>query len=107
MEGSPERVPRAESVGAPLSPSEQDILISRLVARIAELEEKLYKKELEAPPLPGGTAGLACCALQMRWTETAQAHSSAWAMGCRMMQQAAGMASQRDPACLDAGHAMH
>ena len=31
----------------PESPSEQDILVSRLVARIAELEEKLYSKELE------------------------------------------------------------
>lgn len=34
------------------SPSEQDILVSRLVARIAELEEKLYAKELDAPVLP-------------------------------------------------------
>ena len=31
----------------PESPSEQDILVSRLVARIAELEERLYAKELE------------------------------------------------------------
>ena len=32
----------------PESPSEQDVLVSRLVARIAELEERLYAKELEA-----------------------------------------------------------
>eukprot|EP00198_Chlamydomonas_reinhardtii_P008572 XP_001697909.1 predicted protein [Chlamydomonas reinhardtii] len=31
------------------TPTENDLLISRLVARIAELEERLYKKELEAP----------------------------------------------------------
>lgn len=29
--------------------AEQEELVQRLVARIAELEEKLYKAELEAP----------------------------------------------------------
>jgi hypothetical protein len=38
------------------SPCENDLLITRLVARIAELEEKLYKKELEAPAIGGGGA---------------------------------------------------
>ncbi|KAG2485792.1 hypothetical protein HYH03_015503 [Edaphochlamys debaryana] len=33
------------------TPRENDLLISRLVARIAELEERLYKKELEAPAI--------------------------------------------------------
>ncbi|GFR50278.1 hypothetical protein Agub_g12465 [Astrephomene gubernaculifera] len=33
------------------TPNENDLLITRLVARIAELEEKLYKKELEAPEI--------------------------------------------------------
>ncbi|GIL87171.1 hypothetical protein Vretimale_14274 [Volvox reticuliferus] len=33
------------------TPSENDLMITRLVARIAELEERLYKKELEAPAI--------------------------------------------------------
>ena len=37
----------------PTSPSEQDIIVSRLVARIAELEEKLYSRELGSLATPG------------------------------------------------------
>ncbi|GAX76596.1 hypothetical protein CEUSTIGMA_g4042.t1 [Chlamydomonas eustigma] len=37
---------------SPSSPAEEDILVSRLIARIAELEEKLYSKELEASLAP-------------------------------------------------------
>ena len=33
------------------TPDENDLLVTRLVARIAELEERLYKKELEAPAI--------------------------------------------------------
>ncbi len=44
-----------ESAYAQLStPTENELLISRLVARIAELEEKLYKHELEAPAVGTG-----------------------------------------------------
>jgi hypothetical protein len=40
---------------------EQDILVSRLVARISELEERLYKKELESPPSAGIHACMHAC----------------------------------------------
>lgn len=33
------------------TPTENDLIISRLVARVAELEEKLYKRDLEAPAM--------------------------------------------------------
>jgi hypothetical protein len=39
---------------SPSSPAEEDILVSRLIARIAELEEKLYSKELEASLVASG-----------------------------------------------------
>lgn len=43
----------ATELARPQTPDEQDMLVSRLIARIAELEEKLYQKELEAPAVPG------------------------------------------------------
>ena len=39
------------------STSDQE-LIARLIAKIAELEEKLYKKELDAPVVGKAPAGL-------------------------------------------------
>ncbi len=33
------------------TPTEHDMLVSRLIARIAELEERLYKKEFEQPTI--------------------------------------------------------
>lgn len=43
----------------PQSPNEQDLLVTRLIARIAELEEKLYQRELAAPTVPGASLEVA------------------------------------------------
>lgn len=58
-EGDPEEVDVEEPVTVlsevvEKNTSSDEQLVSRLVTRIAELEEKLYQKELDQPVRPGG-----------------------------------------------------